>query len=327
MNSTGKIPTRTAGLPATRSRCTARVHVRGPDFAVYDAAMALTATSKESRVLRASRETLAEMTGYVPRTVGKSREQLVKDGWLVPLSTSWHEDQRRSGKEGTFSVPQFRVIEHSEWAESHRGKCLTEDATTEDGPTVLGQTEDGRTTTTVDGPATDTADGGTCRNALSLSLSIKPEKEKPAADAAAPSRSPAGENGKLTGKKAENFGNPKISRAKPKADPRHAEVILCYAQESAKRFPGLRAPLDGSDGKAVQNLLRQQPEATADQICVWLRNAFDSDDVPPLHPGFRLREFASHFLKYTRGPLRRGGQQGRGYHEQASGKFASVPVH
>jgi hypothetical protein len=68
------------------------MHLRGADFAVYDAAMALTAHSTSKRILSASKATRARMTGYSERTVGFSRGRLVAVGWFLPLRNDWKED-------------------------------------------------------------------------------------------------------------------------------------------------------------------------------------------------------------------------------------------
>lgn len=122
---------------------------------------------------------------------------------------------------------------------------------------------------------------------------------------------------------------PSRAKAEEQSDSRHRQVIEFYAAEFEKRHPGLRAPLDGSDGKALQGLLRQQRYATVEQITGWLMNAFNSDpDVPPLRTGFRLREFCSHALKYTAGPLKRGSNgkhsQGGAYHSPEPGKYDHI---
>ncbi len=167
--------------PTKAQPCVARVHLRGASFSIYDAAMALTAHSDGPRILFASRETLAQMTGYGLRAVGCARERLVEKGFLEPVTSGdWQEDQRRkSGKSGSFAVPRFRVIEHDEWALSHPGECLTVVRSTAHGPGADGKTDDapsagGETTDTVVGPTTDTVHGQPYHNALIRSLNEKP---------------------------------------------------------------------------------------------------------------------------------------------------------
>jgi Helix-turn-helix domain len=98
-----------------------------------------------------------------------------------------------------------------------------------------------------------------------------------------------------------HFGNRKM------ADPRFAIVRGAYIEEFGKRSPNLKAPFDASDGKTLKSLLNRQPAATAEELSCWLRYAFASDDVPPLRPAFRLREFCAHAEKFANGPLKRGG--------------------
>jgi|GEM_PF-4240195 hypothetical protein len=117
-------------------RCVARVHLRGADFAVYDAAMALTAHSASKRILSASKATLARMTGYSERTVGFARGRLVTAGWFIPLRDDWKEDQRRTGAAGTFRTPEFEVIDHQSWAGLNPGKCSTVYPSSVHGPTT-----------------------------------------------------------------------------------------------------------------------------------------------------------------------------------------------
>lgn len=163
--------------------CAARVHLRGADFAVYDAAMALTARSTGPRILLASRETLAQMTGYELRTAGLARARLVESGWLRPLASgNWQDDQRRtSGKGGSFLTPRFEVLTHDEWAALNPGKCPTVALSTDHGKSADGNSENGstvhsQTANTVDGRTTDTVHGRTDHKALLLSPKAKPEK-------------------------------------------------------------------------------------------------------------------------------------------------------
>jgi hypothetical protein len=76
-----------------------------------------------------------------------------------------------------------------------------------------------------------------------------------------------------------------------------------YLTDFEKKSPNLKAPFDASDGRTLKNLLNRQPAATADELVAWLKNAFASDDVPPLRPMFRLREFCAHAEKFAQGPL------------------------
>lgn len=98
-----------------------------------------------------------------------------------------------------------------------------------------------------------------------------------------------------------HFGIPKMP------DPRFDGLKQIYTAEFEKKSPALKAPFDASDGKMLKNLLERQSGATCENLVLWLKNAFASDDVPPLRPMFRLREFCAHAEKFANGPLKRGG--------------------
>lgn len=129
----------------------------------------------------------------------------------------------------------------------------------------------------------------------------------------------------------EPCGSPESARRKSGklTDTRHQTVVQFYVTEFEKRHVGLKAPLDGSDGKALQRLLRQQHDASSEELCRWLSHAFQSDDVPPLGSGWRLRQFCAHFARFVCGPVRRN----RGANVQAGAiekldyraGFADVP--
>jgi hypothetical protein len=260
------------------------MHLRGADFAVYDAAMALTAHSTTKRILSASKATLARMTGYSERTVGFARGRLVTVGWFLPLRDDWKEDQRRTGAAGAFRTPEFEVIDHQAWAEFNPGKCPTVYLSSVHGPTVPGESEHGQTARaatadTVHGPTIDTVHGQQVHKALqTLSL-----KEKPAR------------------KKRGHFENRKMT------DPRFEPLKRMFVAEFERKSPGLKAPFNAGDGKMLQDLLQRQAQATAEDLVRWLKNAFASDDTPPLRPMFRMREFCAQAEKYAVGPLKRGG--------------------
>lgn len=169
--------------PGEFIKCTARSHLRGADFSVYDAARQLTARSRqigESAICNASRVTLSRMTSYCERTITECRERLVTTGWFKPVSSTWVEDQRKTGKAGIFSTPEFIVIEHDEWAVAHPNLCGTVSTSTAHGQTADGATEDGKTASTVRGRAADTVHGKPTHKALGS----KPEKKPRAAGAA-----------------------------------------------------------------------------------------------------------------------------------------------
>src|ERR1700734_1371991 len=157
------------------SHCVARMHLRGADFAVYDAAMALTARATSKRILSASRATLARMTGYSERTVGFARCRLVEQGWLVPIGSNWRADQKRTGAAGVFKTIEFQVIDHQEWVKQNPGKCPTAYLSTVHGSSDGGRTEragtdDAQAAPTDYGRATLTDVGRTDHNALRRSL-------------------------------------------------------------------------------------------------------------------------------------------------------------
>jgi hypothetical protein len=96
-----------------------------------------------------------------------------------------------------------------------------------------------------------------------------------------------------------------------KPEARFDLVRTAYIEEFERKSPQIKAPFDGGDGKMLKILLDRQPQATADELIVWLNNAFASDDVPPLRPMFRLREFCAHAEKFANGPLTRVGGKTR----------------
>jgi hypothetical protein len=263
------------------------MHLRGADFAVYDAAMALTAHSTSKRILSASKATLARMTGYSERTVGFARGRLVVAGWFIPLCDDWKGDQRRTGAAGAFRTPEFEVIDHQTWAVLNTGKCSTVYPSSVHGPTVYGESEHAQTAhagtaDTVHGPTTDTAHGQHVHKALqTLSLKEKPTKAQ------------------------RQFGILKLP------DPRFVVVRDFYIAEFEQRSPGITAPFDARDGKMLADLLKRQSSASSEALIGWLKSAFDSDVTYPLQKNFRMREFCSHAEKYQNGPLKRGGLPSR----------------
>jgi hypothetical protein len=105
----------------------------------------------------------------------------------------------------------------------------------------------------------------------------------------------------------EGAGAPGHFENRKMPDPRFEPLKRVFVTEFERKSPTLKAPFNAGDGKMLQSLLRRQPQATSDELITWLKNAFASDDTPPLRPRFRLREFCAHAEKYTNGPLRRGG--------------------
>lgn len=108
------------------TKCSARNHLRGCAFALYDSACQLSAGSAQSgeaRILRASVRTLVEMSSYSEDSITIARGRLIREGWLRPIMGDWIASQRRGGASGRFRPPEFEVIEHDTWAAQHPGKC------------------------------------------------------------------------------------------------------------------------------------------------------------------------------------------------------------
>ena len=177
---------------STRDRCSARFHLRGSDFAVYDACQQLTRGGVGQ--LTASRDTLARKTSYNFQTISRSRGRLIKAGWLEPVERDWLPKQRRSGADGRFKTPAFRVVQHDDWAKAHPGNCASDDtatvyALTVHGESVHGDTVCGHSTDTVHGDAHLTVHGETRRYLRSEASNIA-EKEEATASAASDFRNP-----------------------------------------------------------------------------------------------------------------------------------------
>jgi hypothetical protein len=89
-------------------------------------------------------------------------------------------------------------------------------------------------------------------------------------------------------------------------DPRFQPIVEAYFDEFRRHFGDVKPDFDGSDAKSLISLLKRRQEA-ATTLITWLVDAFKSDDVPPLRPRFRVREFCSHAVKFANGPIRKGG--------------------
>ncbi len=100
----------------------------------------------------------------------------------------------------------------------------------------------------------------------------------------------------------------KKENAQAKCDPRY-QGVLQFFQAEFKRLHKINPPLDASDATALSKLLRQQPQASAQEVVGWLKNAFASTTQFPLVGGWRLREFVCHFSKYVGGPLHRHSEE------------------
>jgi hypothetical protein len=93
------------------------------------------------------------------------------------------------------------------------------------------------------------------------------------------------------------------------SDTRFQSIKEQFETEFSSRNPGVAAPFDGGDGKALKALLKTQSHATTETLISWLQNAFNSEGDYPLLPGFRLREFCAHATKFTCGPLKKAGSR------------------
>ena len=121
------------------------------------------------------------------------------------------------------------------------------------------------------------------QSSTSLSTSVK--QEEPAKDQQAPAP------------------HPSLSEdAKRQTDTRFQTIADHYFRRFREKV-GIRAQFEQADGEALRKILRGQLEATAQDVCRWIDNAFSSTDPFPLRQGFRMTEFARHYGKYVRGPL------------------------
>jgi hypothetical protein len=117
----------------------------------------------------------------------------------------------------------------------------------------------------------------------------------------------------------EDFENLKIT------DARYQPVVDAYFGEFKSHFGETKPDFDASDAKALKTVLKRREES-AETLKAWLVSAFDSDDVPPLRPRFRLREFCAHAVKFESGPIKKGGPRPRAKNldDVEPGKFDSV---
>jgi hypothetical protein len=107
-------------------------------------------------------------------------------------------------------------------------------------------------------------------------------------------------------------------------DPRFQPIVETYFEEFRSRFGDVKPDFDASDAKILNSLLKRRQE-TVETLKKWLVDAFASDDVPPLRPRFRLREFCAHAVKFADGPIRKGGSRTRARNlEDDPGKFDEV---
>jgi hypothetical protein len=93
-------------------------------------------------------------------------------------------------------------------------------------------------------------------------------------------------------------------------DARFQPIVEAYFGAFRKRFGDIKPDYDQSDAKVLNSLLKRRQE-TAATLKTWLIDAFGSDDVPPLRPRFRLREFCAHAVKFANGPIKKTGSRPR----------------
>jgi hypothetical protein len=84
---------------------------------------------------------------------------------------------------------------------------------------------------------------------------------------------------------------------------RSEKIKQVYFEEFEKRFHVI-PDFDGSDGKELARFVKRRTEEV-DVLVAWLKNAFDSDDVPATWIRFRLREWCGRASKFSDGPLRK----------------------
>jgi hypothetical protein len=127
----------------------------------------------------------------------------------------------------------------------------------------------------------------------STSTSLPPKPEKSLEDFASKENLTAGEGGPTRTnhqdedplraldqvdqeEKVEVVDTPRAQRKETKLDTRYRVVVDEFFRLFKEHHSGLSVPFDGSDGKQLQRLLAEQHNASALQICTWLKNAFDS---------------------------------------------------
>jgi hypothetical protein len=222
--------------------------------------------SNRDRIAWPSLETLKKETGYHEDIVSGARNRLRRKGWLSKVS----ENQPRQ-KGGRFAAPRMEVRIPSRTDKTSAPIKHRPGETSPDRTDVLWP---------------DRTDETSVRRDTEKSLQrrdIPPSAKAP----------------------SEGSSSEKKENTRAEGDGRYQAVIEFYCAEFKRRHSGTQAPLGGSDGKALKNLLGQQPKESAKNIIGWLQSAFDSTVQYPLQGGFRLREFCSHYGKYLSGPLHR----------------------
>ena len=264
-----------AGSATTSQHCSHLRHLRGPALSVYEFSRRLTA-GKEGRKFFASNATAADGTGWSRETVSTAKKTLVAEGWFKLLRSN-----REYGRNGKFKPSSYQVFDHEAWADKHPGRCPSR---SESDAAENRHGQEG-----VDRHGSDRVNRHGSDPALSLSMKSESTPEKISPSAKAPS---------------EGSSSEEEEKRQTRDDPRF-EAVLSFFQTEFKRLHKVNPPFDASDATALRKLLRQQPQAKAQEIVGWLKNAFASTTQFPLVGGFRLREFVCHFSKYLSGPRHR----------------------
>lgn len=120
----------------------------------------------------------------------------------------------------------------------------------------------------------------------------------------------------LSGQSSKDFENRKIITL------RSETIKQVYFQEFEKHFH-LQPDFDGSDGRELARFVKRRSE-DIDVLVAWLKNAFESDDVPATWIRFRLREWCGRASKFSAGPLRKRKAISVGLKDQNPAKFDGV---
>ncbi len=100
---------------------------------------------------------------------------------------------------------------------------------------------------------------------------------------------------------------------KQQCDSRFQLLVGHYKKRAKEKNPKVKPRFDPADGAALKRLLKEQPEASVEEITQWLDNSFDSTYHYPLLQNFRFTQFQKHYHNYANGPLHgRNGAGGNG---------------
>jgi len=98
-------------------------------------------------------------------------------------------------------------------------------------------------------------------------------------------------------------GSHSVAPFAPDSDPRHAHARNFIQELHLKQFQ-VKCAWDGSEGKALERLLRTNPSWTAEQITTMVGNRFSSELVNSARP----RKWLPNLSDYAAGPLDRYGK-------------------